>query len=129
MMKYAAIFAMALLVVEAQRPPYAGSSNRYPVVLPQYLEGREPAAASSTVDGIGNRIDAAPAAPTIRPEDLPVDALGDVELINRIKTWPRDKWPFWYLNWVQIQEHRGDKNNRGTATAPQLNTRSFFAGK
>jgi len=83
---------------------------------------------------LGNRIDsgdgglAAAAAPTINPADLPVDAHGDIDLVNRIKTWPRDKQPFWYLNWQAIQAHRGDVNNTAQPAQTQLNPRSFFAG-
>ena len=84
---------------------------------------------------LGNRIgDEAPAAAsslsttTINPADLPVDAHGDIDLINRIKTWPRDKQPFWYINWQAIQAHRGDVNNTARPAQTQPNSRSFFAG-
>ncbi|XP_018396971.1 PREDICTED: collagen alpha-2(I) chain-like [Cyphomyrmex costatus] len=65
---------------------------------------------------------------TINPADLPVDAHGDIDLINRIKTWPRDKQPFWYINWQAIQAHRGDVNNTAQPAQTQPNSRSFFAG-
>ncbi|KYN43915.1 Translation initiation factor IF-2, partial [Trachymyrmex septentrionalis] len=84
---------------------------------------------------LGNRIgeeSAAAATPslstTINPADLPVDAHGDIDLINRIKTWPRDKQPFWYINWQAIQAHRGDVNNTARPAQTQPNSRSFFAG-
>ena len=138
--KYVTILFAIFISVQSQRPPYAGSSKPYPAVLPQYLEGVTAGAAS--INTIGNRIDsnngntplmgaAAPstpmAIPTI-PPDLPVDALGDVNLINRIKTWPKDKQPFWFLNWQKIQEHRGDSKNRAQPVETQPNQRSFFAG-
>lgn len=65
---------------------------------------------------------------TIIPLDLPVDAHGDIDLVNRIKTWPRDKQPFWYINWQAIQAHRGDANNNAQPAQVQPNSRSFFAG-
>lgn len=71
---------------------------------------------------------AAPASSTIIPFDLPVDAHGDIDLINRIKTWPRDKQPFWYLNWQAIQAHRGDANNSAQPVQTQPDPTSFFAG-
>ncbi|TGZ51017.1 Translation initiation factor IF-2 [Temnothorax longispinosus] len=85
---------------------------------------------------LGNRIDsgdggfaaAPPLSTTINPADLPVDAHGDIDLVNRIKTWPRDKQPFWYINWQAIQAHRGDVNNTGQPAQTQPNSRSFFAG-
>ncbi|CAD1471703.1 unnamed protein product [Heterotrigona itama] len=146
--KYVTILLAIFILVQSQRPPYAGSSKPYPAVLPQYLEAATAgagagagAAANNNINGtIGNRIDsnngnrplmAAPsipmAIPTI-PPDLPVDALGDVDLVNRIKTWPKDKQPFWFLNWQQIQEHRGDSKNRAQPVETQPNQRSFFAG-
>lgn len=90
------------------------------------------------MDLLGNRIGgstvAAAAAPvssttiTIIPLDLPVDAHGDIDLVNRIKTWPRDKQPFWYINWQAIQAHRGDANNNIQSAQMQPNPISFFAG-
>lgn len=65
---------------------------------------------------------------TIIPLDLPVDAHGDIDLVNRIKTWPRDKQPFWYINWQAIQAHRGDANNNAQPAQVQPNPMSFFAG-
>ncbi|XP_076303563.1 uncharacterized protein LOC143221853 [Lasioglossum baleicum] len=126
MMKHVAIFFAILYVVHSQRPPYAGSADRsrYPQVLPQYIE--EEAAAAS----VGNRINtvvqnAPPMESTPIPLDLPVDALGDIGLINRIKTWPREKQPFWYLNWMQIQEHRGDTRHQSTSAAPTTQTWNY----
>ncbi|XP_029165796.1 protein argonaute 3-like [Nylanderia fulva] len=89
-------------------------------------------------DLLGNRIGgstiapasaaAAPALSPIIPSDLPVDAHGDIDLVNRIKTWPRDKQPFWYINWQAIQAHRGDGNNSAQPAQMQPNPTSFFAG-
>ncbi|KMQ96767.1 translation initiation factor if-2 [Lasius niger] len=85
-------------------------------------------------DLLGNRIGGSAGAPapstttTIIPYDLPVDAHGDVDLVNRIKTWPRDKQPFWYINWQAIQAHRGDANNSAQPVQTQPNPMSFFAG-
>lgn len=134
------------------------SNNRLPQVLPQYLEERMAAeqqtaqaspanqANSDPVNQagqgtqavgafgtnlLGNRIgdNTAPSTTTtIMPFDLPVDAQGDVDLVNRIKTWPRDKQPFWYINWQAIQAHRGDANNVAQPAQMQSNPMSFFAG-
>lgn len=147
-MKRIAILFTAIIMVQCQRPPYAGSSKPYPSVLPQYLEEQAAAAAAAAANSTGevlNRIDtsngtnetslsvASPAASSATvtstiPPDLPIDALGDIDLINRIKTWPREKQPFWFINWQQIQEHRGDSNNRAQPSQTQPNSRSFFAG-
>nr|XP_012135215.1 PREDICTED: uncharacterized protein LOC100880895 isoform X2 [Megachile rotundata] len=141
----------------SQRPPYAGSSKPYPQVLPQYIEEQAAAAAAAappaapTLSAASPTVGAAPASPTVAnridanetsklpgsssttsattiPQDIPVDALGDIDLINRIKTWPREKQPFWFINWQQIQAHRGDANNPAQPVQTQPNSRSFFAG-
>ncbi|XP_034171750.1 uncharacterized protein LOC117600426 [Osmia lignaria lignaria] len=146
MMKRVAVLFTAVIMVQCQRPPYAGSSKPYPSVLPQYLEEQAAAAAAAanSTGGVLNRIDTsngtnvislsaspeasnASVASTI-PPDIPIDALGDIDLINRIKTWPREKQPFWFINWQQIQKHRGDSNNRAQPAETQPNSRSFFAG-
>ncbi|XP_012175644.1 uncharacterized protein LOC105667096 isoform X1 [Bombus terrestris] len=143
MIKYAVILFTTFILVQSQRPTYAGSSKSYPGVLPQYLD-EQAAVASATTETVGSRIDvnninglpvavgaAAPNTPITTstiPPDLPVDAMGDVALVNRIKTWPREKQPFWFINWQQIQEHRGDSKNRAQPVETQPNQRPFFAG-
>ena len=127
MIKYVALFFAIFCLAQSQRPPYAGSGNRvYPQVLPQYIEEQ------ATASGVGNRINnendsssVALGSVPVRtittstiPPDLPVDALGDVNLVNRIKTWPKEKQPFWFLNWQQIQENRGDTRYRTQSTQP-----------
>ncbi|XP_024891571.1 collagen alpha-1(XXIV) chain-like [Temnothorax curvispinosus] len=121
-------------------PTYQGAQG-----IPTY-QGAQGNSAEQEVQGtpitgtgntlLGNRIDsgdggfaaAPPLSTTINPADLPVDAHGDIDLVNRIKTWPRDKQPFWYINWQAIQAHRGDVNNTGQPAQTQPNSRSFFAG-
>jgi len=61
-------------------------------------------------------------------DNLPVDALGDADLVNRIQTWPTDKQPFWYLNRQAIEQHRGDSSNPAQPAPTQPNPTSFFAG-
>jgi len=167
--------------VQSQRPWYAGSANRLPVVLPQYVDERIAAERTSQAGQAGqapqtgqagqtaqapstgqagqagqapstgqagqapptgqagqvaqrgqtgqtgqasqagqaeqglsfpwNLIDSTTQVPGSVTMKLPVDAAGDASLINRIKTWPRDKQPFWFLNSQAIQAHRGDVNN------------------
>ncbi|XP_019696041.2 glutenin, high molecular weight subunit PW212-like [Harpegnathos saltator] len=242
MFKYTVLFSAVLCLVNSQRPWHAGSSNRLPMVLPQYIDERlaveqaaqsgqavqagqeiqpgqsnvgvQPTASqpiptiqsnigvqpvqtyqpSLTADtyqpgqtvqgyhpgqtvqgyhpgqtvqgyhpgqtvqaaqgpqgsqgatgfsspdvGLSNRIDGSSGSnvitafptttsTTINPADLPVDAHGDVDLVNRIKTWPREKQPFWYINWQAIQAHRGDVSANAQVAQVQPNPRSFFAG-
>ncbi|XP_076177325.1 uncharacterized protein LOC143151760 [Ptiloglossa arizonensis] len=133
MIKYVAVLFAVFCLAQSQRPPYAGNANRrYPQVLPQYLDER--AATSTTTETVANRIGENESSSSMTtttttttstiPPDLPVDALGDIELINRIRTWPKEKQPFWFINWQQIQEHRGDTRHRTQPVQPELNSRS-----
>lgn len=136
--KYIVILFTIFISVQSQRPPFAGSSKPYPDVLPQYLEEQKTinninketiASRFGASSGDSIALGAAPVITTSTiPPDLPVDALGNVDLVNRIKTWPREKQPFWYINWQQIQEHRGDSKNRAQLVQTEPNQRSFFAG-
>lgn len=133
----------------SQRPPYAGSGNRYPVVFPQYTEAAVAAAAAAATtpipgqtSDIGNRINAesgsslsainSASSTTIKvPINLPIDAYGDIDLVNRIKTWPKEKQPFWFINWQQIQAHRGDpvnyaQVNQQSQQEQQTQNQSFY---
>lgn len=131
----------------------SGSSDHTLKVLPQYIEEQAAALASQTQNKLGNpEMQGAPGgyntlgnrigegdANTIPPvyrtstirtiqislEDLPVDAHGDIDLVNRIMTWPREKQPFWFINWQAIQAHRGDSKNMAQSTEMQPNIKSF----
>lgn len=59
-----------------------------------------------TQSSLGNRFGEDGQPITTTTMRLPVDALGDRELVERISKWPRDKWPFWYANWRAIEEQR-----------------------
>lgn len=37
---------------------------------------------------------------------LPVEALGDRDLVNRISKLPVDQQPFWFINWQALEAHR-----------------------
>ncbi|XP_076237222.1 uncharacterized protein LOC143180992 [Calliopsis andreniformis] len=123
MMKHIVFLFAIFCLAQSQRPMYAGSGNRrYPPVHPQYLENQT--ASTSDAVGLGSRIDgvgipgSVPVTTSTIPPDLPVDALGDIELVNRIKTWPREKQPFWFINWQQIQENRGDTRHKNKPVDP-----------
>lgn len=93
------IFVTCMLaVVVSQRPPYVPRPVRYPDVSPRFK-----APESENVD-IGNR-NGMPevSTTTIR---LPVDARGNVDLVNQINTWPEERKPFWWLNREAIEASR-----------------------
>ncbi|XP_072945071.1 uncharacterized protein [Epargyreus clarus] len=76
--------AMIVVLVEAQRPFYAGLR---PIGMPQVES-----------DPISNRFG--------EDADLPVLAQGDGNLINRLNSMPIDKQPFWYINWRAYEAQR-----------------------
>nr|XP_026495781.1 uncharacterized protein LOC113400441 [Vanessa tameamea] len=86
MAAYKVIIVVALfcVVAQAQRPFYAGLR---PIGYP---------AAES--NPLANRFG--------EDSDVPIEARGDGNLINRLDAMPVDKQPFWYLNWRQYDEVR-----------------------
>lgn len=101
------VLTITVACAMAQRPMYAGSG---PIGRPELANRfRDPAAeTSTTATGLSNRLgeDSTP------PPNLPVDALGDEELVNRLNQWPREHRPFWLLNSAAIEEQRNQNVNR-----------------
>lgn len=90
--KICALFAIICAVSNAQRPFYAGLRPiGYPEVESNVLTNR-----------FGENA------------DLPIEARGDGNLINRFNQMPVDNRPFWYLNWRQYDDLR-----RNPQTYPQ----------
>ncbi|XP_035443997.2 uncharacterized protein LOC118271859 [Spodoptera frugiperda] len=96
-MKTFIVFAVVIVCCFAQRSPYAG---RLPIGYP-YIE---PSTAAPTTAGLGNRFgDDVGTTTTIR---LPLEALGDAELVRRLSKLPIEHQPFWLLNWRALEENR-----------------------
>ncbi|XP_025424725.1 uncharacterized protein LOC112693744 [Sipha flava] len=91
----AVILAALFIFVSAQRPFYA-SGNSYPSVLPQYLES------NSEVDNRFNGNDNSYAAFEKDPKYNV-----DKDLVEIVKTYPRDKQPYWYINAEQLNRFKG----------------------
>ncbi|KAJ8714971.1 hypothetical protein PYW08_004952 [Mythimna loreyi] len=92
-MKTFVVFAVVIVSCLAQRSPYAG---RLPVGFP-YVEP-----STQAPDVLGNRFGEGDGT-TMR---LPLEALGDVALVQRISKMPIDQQPFWYVNWKALEENR-----------------------
>lgn len=92
-------------VVSAQRPFYAGSR---PIGVPDLASrfGDDSSESASSRPEIGNRNGFGDGGTTIR---IPIDARGDVNLVNRINQWPRENQPFWYINADHIEKHRNTR--------------------
>lgn len=82
--KVALLLTLCCVVIQAQRPFYAGIR---PIGYPE-----------SPSNALSNRFG--------EDADFPVEAKGDGNLINRLNAMPIDKQPFWYLNWRQYDALR-----------------------
>ncbi|CAH2092784.1 unnamed protein product [Euphydryas editha] len=78
------VFALCCVVIQAQRPFYAG---RRPIGYPE-----------TETNLLSNRFG--------EDADLPIEAKGDGNLVNRLNALPVDKQPFWFLNWRQYDALR-----------------------
>ncbi|XP_034939474.1 uncharacterized protein [Chelonus insularis] len=126
MYKYCMLLSMAIVLTQCQRPPYAGSSNRIPAVLPQYLPPSQSTVASAS--SIDNRINGDDMISSISPQssNIPADAQRDIQYINTIKNWPREKQPFDYLNRQHIEQHRGGSGFRSNRPAIMSSQQPFL---
>ncbi|CAG5020493.1 unnamed protein product [Parnassius apollo] len=79
-------------IVFGQRPSFAGSR---PIGYPELENKTTPPA-----DELGNRFGEG------TTQRLPVEALGDRDLVDRLSKLPLDKQPFWFINWQAIEAHR-----------------------
>ncbi|XP_044742914.1 uncharacterized protein LOC123305296 [Chrysoperla carnea] len=101
-MKFLIILSVCAAVAMAQKSPYSFSSGTQIQLASRFQTEEDRLAAQNGID-LGNRF--GESSSTAVP--LPVDANGDYALIKEIETWPREKQPFWYLNWKQIEAARG----------------------
>ncbi|CAH2092783.1 unnamed protein product [Euphydryas editha] len=82
--KVTLVFALFCVVLQAQRPFYAG---KRPIGYPEIESNVE----ANQFGENGN---------------LPIEANGDWNLIKRLSELPEDKQPFWFLNWKQYDDLR-----------------------
>lgn len=61
----------------------------------------------------------------LTPQKLPIDALGDANLVNTLLNRPQHQQPFWLLNWQQIEAHREQPQLSGN----HLAHRGSFVGR
>ncbi|KAJ8977324.1 hypothetical protein NQ317_018606 [Molorchus minor] len=105
------IFGLLMAVATAQRPFYAGSSPiGFPIVGNRFKEPESTGSGSSFgLDGsIANRVGEGDKSAS----KIPVDALGDENLVKRISQWPREHQPFWYLNADHLESQRHPEQRR-----------------
>lgn len=116
-MKFLIIIAVFVAAASAQRPSFAGSG----------IKASTLGSSSSSAVNLNSRFNAVDGT----SERIPIDARGDVDLVNRIKTWPRENWPYWYINSEAIEKQRGTSvrndnvqtNQSTTSNGAQLQNR------
>lgn len=109
-MKAQLVFSLSLMLISAvyaQRGSYAGVRP-----INNGIKGPFPTEQNT---GLSNRF----GDNTINgpPQPLPVDALGDAYLVNRISQLPEHQQPFWYLNYQHIEAHRNQPQFSGSVLA------------
>ncbi|KAK9890174.1 hypothetical protein WA026_008978 [Henosepilachna vigintioctopunctata] len=122
-MKSLLVLCALVMLSEAQRPSYASSG---PIGRPG-LHSRfktDNATSTSTTVLVENRV-----GEDGSTQKIPVDARGDVNLVNTLNSWDRDHRPYWLLNADHIERARNTTRlpqQTGQSTAPptQLNNRN-----
>ncbi|RZB39784.1 hypothetical protein BDFB_000874 [Asbolus verrucosus] len=87
----------------AQRPMYAGSGPKGRPGLASRFKDPDEATSVPVSNRVGD---------TGTTARIPVDALGDADLVNRLNQWPREHRPFWLLNadHIEAARSRSDQN-------------------
>lgn len=106
----------------AQRGSYAGSrpiqnGNKGP--FPMQSSNTNNNFNSNNNNGISNRFGGSDSS---KQQHIPVDALGDYNLVNKLSQRPQHLQPFWLLNWQAIEAHR---NNPQLSASPVVSRGSF----
>lgn len=106
---------LVLSVANAQRGSYAGKRP-----IENGIKGAFPEQQTNIFNRFGddNSLNSA-------PQRLPVDALGNVNLVNQLYSLPPEQRPFWLLNYQVIEAHR----NQPQIFAQPFANRGSFAGR
>lgn len=102
-----------MITINAQRPGYLSGPVGYPGLANRFKDD----SATTTALDLNNRIGEQDGT-TIK---IPIDARGDVDLVNRLNDWPRENRPFWFINAEHIENHRNPQRN---TQQPSLQDRS-----
>lgn len=102
-MKFIVVFSVVIVSCLAQRSPYAG---RLPIGIP-YVE---PTTTTTVSNDLANRFGDSVAGTTTTVR-LPLEALGDAELVERLSKLPIDNQPFWLINWKALEANRKNPQN------------------
>lgn len=110
----AVIMCSAYFPAQAQKSPYAPRPVGTAQVLPQY-------------ESADNRFGEASTQAPPKPTDA--NTLEDADLVDRVKEWPKEKQPFWFVNSKPISDNRGQVvpcSGPNCPPVPQANPSSTF---
>ncbi|KAK5645775.1 hypothetical protein RI129_004239 [Pyrocoelia pectoralis] len=103
-----------VIVVSGQRPSYLAGHTSYPGLAYRFRT-RESSSSSSFGNGLGEERD------TTR--NIPIDARGEKELVDRLNSWPQKNRPFWLVNSKAIEAARnrpvGQNGNNQQVDVPR----------
>lgn len=100
------------MAAAAQRPSYAGTGPKgFPSLADRFKDPNDTAALENRIGEV-----------TSTTGKIPVDALGDGQLVDRLNQWPRENRPFWLLNADHIEASR----NTNTRRPVNVQSRSSF---
>lgn len=108
---------LVLSVANAQRGSYAGKRP-----IENGIKGAYPSEQTNINNRFGDD-DNSLNYGQIQP--LPIDALGDAQLVNRLNSLPPEQRPFWLLNYQIIEAHR----NQPQFSAQPFANRGSFMGR
>lgn len=130
--------ALTIACVQSQRPSYLGVgtgpvgrpglANRFktPEIEAEeeaaHLAAHQQAELAIANAGNGPLSNRFGADGTMVQGSIPVDARGDVDLVNRLNEWPRENRPFWLLNAAAIEGHRANPADASTVVQGQAPT-------
>jgi hypothetical protein len=105
------LLCVVLSVANAQRGSYAGKRP-----IQNGIRGDYPTQATNINSRFGDDENQLP---------LPVDALGDANLVNKLSQLPPEQQPFWLLNYQIIERHR----NQPPVLGQPIANRGSFLGR
>ncbi|KAF5303037.1 hypothetical protein FQR65_LT08366 [Abscondita terminalis] len=98
------VLSTLLAIAYAQKPGYISGNMGQPELAYRFRDRT-----STTSGALGNRL-GDDTVPSTTPR-IPIDARGDVDLVNRILTWPEENRPYWLVNYELIEKFRNQGNN------------------
>ncbi|KAL3289416.1 hypothetical protein HHI36_022841 [Cryptolaemus montrouzieri] len=109
-MNFFVVLSSIVMVAYAQRPSYASSGPIGRPGLANRFKSNTTSSSTNTTVSFENRLGENGSTPKI-----PVDARGDLDLVNTLNSWDRDHQPFWFINADHIEKARNTTRVPGSS--------------